>query len=366
MDTKNPVRIDNAGIRPVREIIIVSTMTPFFIALLALVASTFRTRAAQQAEIVALRHQIAVLQQSAPRRLRLRPSDRLLWIVLSRFWPGWRRWLHILKPDTVLRWRRRAFTRYWTRKSRRRPGRPGLAAAIRDLIQQMSQANFLWGAPRIHGELLKLGIQVAPSTVGKYLRQRRNPPSQTWRTFLTNHVKQMASMDFFIVPTATFRVLFVFIVLAHDRRRVMHFNVTDHPSEEWTAQQIREAFPWEAPNYLIRDRDAIFGGAWVALTKSMGIEEVVTAPRSPWQNPYVERLIGSIRRECLDHVIVWNETSLRRILRSYFQYYEKSRTHLALAKDAPEPRAVDRPENGRIVAIPQVGGLHHRYERRAA
>jgi hypothetical protein len=173
-------------------------------------------------------------------------------------------------------------------------------------------------------------------------------------------MKQTASMDFFTVPTATFRVLFVFIVLSHDRRRVMHCNVTDHPSEEWTAQQIREAFPWEAPKYLIRDRDAIFGGELVALTKSMGIEEVVTAPRSPWQNPYVERLIGSIRRECLDHVIVWNATSLRRILRSYFQYYEKSRTHLALAKDAPQPRAVYRPENGRMVAIPQVGGLHHR------
>jgi hypothetical protein len=341
-------------------------MTPFFIALLALVALSFRTRAAQQAEIVALRHQIGVLQQSAPRRLRLRQSDRLLWIWLSRFWPGWRRWLRILKPDTVLRWHRRAFTRYGTRNSRRRPGRPGLAATIRDWIEQMGQADFLWGAPRIHGELLKLGVQVAPSTVGKYLRRRRNPPSQTWRTFLTNHRKQMASMDFFIVPTATFRVLFVFIVLSHDRRRVMHFNVTDHPSEEWTAQQIRAAFPWEAPRYLIRDRDAIFGGASVALTESMGIEEVVTAPRSPGQNPYVERLIGSIRRECLDHVMVWNERSLRRILRSYFQYYEKSRTPLALAKDAPEPRAVDRPENGDIVvALPQVGGLHHRYERRA-
>jgi len=344
----------------------VSTMTPFFIALLALVTSTFRTCAAQQAEIVALRHQIAVLQQSAPRRLRLRQSDRLLWIWLSRCWPAWRHWLRILKPDTVLRWHRTAFARYWTRKSRRRPGRPSLAAAIRDLIQQMSQANFLWGAPRIHGELLKLGIEVAPSTVGKYLRRRRSPPSQTWRTFLTNPMKQMASMDFFTVPTVTFRVLFVFIVLSQDRRRVLHFNVTDHPSEEWTAQQIREAFPWEAPKYLRRDRDAIFGGAVVALMKSMGIEAVVAAPRSPWQNPYVERLIGSIRRECLDHVMVWNETSLRRILRSYFPYYEKSRTQLALAKDAPEPRAVDGPENGRIVALPQVGGLHHRYERRAA
>src|SRR5262249_14231987 len=188
VDTENSIRIENAGFRSVREIIIVYTMTPFFIALLALVASTFRTRAAQQAEIVALRHQIAVLQQSAPRRLRLRQSDRLLWIWLSPVWPGWRQWLRILKPDTVLRWHRRAFARYWTYKSRRRPGRPSLAAAIRDLIQQMSQANFLWGAPRIHGELLKLGIEVAPSTVGKYLRRRRSPPSQTWRTFLTNHL----------------------------------------------------------------------------------------------------------------------------------------------------------------------------------
>jgi transposase InsO family protein len=231
----------------------------------------------------------------------------------------------------------------------------------------MCQANFLWGAPRIHGEILKLGLEVAPSTVGKYLRRQRKPPSQTWRTFLKNQMKQTASMDFFTVATATFRVLFVFIVLSHDRRRVVHFNVTEHPTEDWTAQQMREAFPWdEAPRYLIRDRDAIFGKDLVTTTQGMGIEEVVIAPRSPWQNPYVERLIGSIRRECLDHIIVWNERSLYRILHSYFDYYESSRTHLALAKDAPVPRAVDRPENGRIEAVPQVGGLHHRYQRRAA
>ena len=342
-------------------------MNPVFIALLALLASTFRTRAALQAEIVALRHQIAVLQQSAPRRLRLKPSDRLLWILLSQFWPGWRRRLRIVQPDTVVRWHRRAFARYWTWKSRRRPGRPAVAAAIRGLIQRMSQANVLWGAPRIHGELLKLGINVAPSTVGKYLRRNRRPPSQTWRPFLKNHMKQMASMDFFTVPTALFRVLFVFVVLSHDRRRVVHFNVTEHPTEEWTAQQIREAFPWdEAPGYLIRDRDAIFGKEVIAVAKGMGIQEVVTAARSPWQNPYVERLIGSIRRECLDHVIVWNKRSLQQTLRSYFHYYARSRTHLSLAKDAPETRAVDKPENGPIVEIPEVGGLHHRYERHAA
>ena len=367
MDTENFVRTDNAYVTTVCEIIIAFKMSPVFIALVALVGSTFQTRAAMQAEIMALRHQLAVLQRGAPRRLRLKQSDRVLWMLLSWLWPNWRHGLRILKPDTVVRWHRRGFARYWTWKSRRRPGRPRVALAIRDLIQQMCQANFLWGAPRIHAEILKLGIEVAPSTVGKYLRRHRKPPSQTWRTFLENHMKQTASMDFFTVPTATLRVLFVFLVLSHDRRRIVHFNVTEHPTEDWTAQQIREAFPWdEAPRYLIRDRDAIFGKDMVATTQAMGIEEVVIAPRSPWQNPYVERLIGSIRRECLDPMIVWNERSLCRILQSYFHYYEGSRTHLALAKDAPVPRAVDQPENGRIEAISQVGGLHHRYQRRAA
>ena len=342
-------------------------MSPVSIALFTLVASTFRSRAALQAEIAALRHQIAVLQRSAPRRLRLKQTDRFLWILWSWVWPEWRPWLRILKPDTVVRWHRSAFARYWTWKSRRRPGRPAVAVSIRDLIGRMSGANRLWGAPRIHGELLKLGIEVAPSTVGKYLRRTRKPPSQTWRTFLTNHMTQTASMDFFVVPTATFRVLFVFVVLSHDRRRILHWNLTEHPTEQWTVQQLREAFPWdEAPRYLIRDRDAIFGKAVGATIKGMGTQAVVTAPRSPWQNPFVERLIGSIRRECLDHVIVWNESSLRRILQSYFEYYERSRTHLALAKDTPVPRPVEKWGNGRIVEIAQVGGLHHRYEGRAA
>ncbi len=294
-------------------------MSSLFVAFLSLVASSFRNRAALQAENLALRHQLTVLQKNAPHRLRLRRSDRLLWVLLSRWWPGWRRSLHIVRPDTVIAWHRRAFAWYWTRKSRRRPGRPNVAAEIRDLIRHMSQANPLWGAPRIHGELRKLGIEVAQSTVAKYLRRPRKPPSQTWRTFLTNHMEQMASIDFFVVPTATFRVLFVFVVLSHERRRVLHFQVTDHPSQEWTMQQVREAFPWEhGCRYLLRDRDAIYGGDLVAMTKDLGMEEVITAPRSPWQNPYVERLIGSVRRECLDHVIVWNERSLRRTLRSYF------------------------------------------------
>jgi len=242
-----------------------------------------------------------------------------------------------------------------------------VAAEIRDLIRRMSQANPLWGAPRIHGELLKLGIAVAPSTVARYLPRPRKPPSQTWLTFLTNHLAQTAAIDFFTVPTATFRVLFVFLVLSHDRRRVVHFGVTEHPTQEWTMLQMREAFPWDqAPRYLLRDRDAIYGRDFSATTRDMGTEEVLTAPRSSWQNPYAERLVGSIRRECLDHVIVWNQRSLRRTLLRYFAYYQRSRTHLALAKDAPEPRAVEPPQQGRVVAIPQVGGLHHRYQRRAA
>ena len=342
-------------------------MSSLFVALFALVTSSFRTRAALQAEVLALRHQLAVFQKNAPRRLLLQRSDRLLWVLLSRWWPGWRRSLQIVRPDTVIAWHRRAFAWYWTRKSRRRPGRPNVPGEIRGLIRNMSQANPLWGAPRIHGELLKLGIAVAQSTVAKYLPRPRKPPSQTWRTFLANHMEQMASIDFFVVPTATFRVFFVFVVLSNARRHVLHFQVTEHPSQEWTMQQIREAFPWDQPcRYLLRDRDAIYGGDWVAMTKGLGMEEVISAPRSPWQNPYVERLIGSIRRECLDHIIVWNERSLRRTLKTYFAYYQRSRTHLALAKDAPESRVVEKPESGRIVAIPQLGGLHQRYQRHAA
>ena len=236
-----------------------------------MIVSSFRTRAALHAEILALRHQLAVLQASAPRHLRLQRSDRVLWVLLSRFWSGWRRCLQILQPATVIAWHRRAFAWYWTRKSRRRPGRPEVSAEIRDLIQRMSRANPLWGAPRIHGELLKLGIAVAQSTVANYLRRRQKPPSQTWRTFLTNHIEQTASIDFFTVPTATFRVLFVFVVLSHARRRVLHFGVTEHPTEEWTVQQIREAFPWDQTlRYLLRDRDAIYGSDFAAITKGDG------------------------------------------------------------------------------------------------
>ena len=246
-------------------------------------------------------------------------------------------------------------------------GEPAVAVAIRELIRRMHAANPLWGAPRIHGELLKLGLTVSQSTVAKYLGRRDGPPSQTWRTFLINHVSQLASVEFFTVPTATFRVLFVFVVLSHDRRRIVHLNVTARPTPAWTAQQLREAWPWDtAPRFVIRDRDGIYGEELHNVTQAMDIDEVLTAPRSPWQNPFVERLIGSLRRECLDHVIVWNEQSLHRQLQQYLAYYHEWRTHLALDKDPPLPRAVQHPARGTIVQVPHVGGLHHHYERRAA
>jgi transposase InsO family protein len=230
----------------------------------------------------------------------------------------------------------------------------------------MSEVNPLWGAPRIHGELLKLGIDVSQATVGKYMVRRRQPPSQTWRTFLANHLEQLMAADFFVVPTVTCRILFVLIILAHDRRRVVHVAITAHPTAMWTAQQLREAFPWdEAPRYVLRDRDHAFDGL-EATAKAMGIHEVLTAPRSPWQNAYIERFIGSVRRECLDHIIVLNEAGLLRLMKVYRDYYERSRTHLSLDKDTPIPHSVASSSDGGIVAIPQVGGLHHRYERRAA
>ena len=231
----------------------------------------------------------------------------------------------------------------------------------------MCRENSTWGAPRIHGELLKLGIDIGESSVTKYMVRERKPPSQTWHTFLENHLSQIVSVDFFTVPTIRFQVLYVFLVLAHDRRCIVHCNVTAHPTAQWTGQQLRDAFPFDQlPRYLLRDRDAIFGNEFRQQVADMEIHEVLSAPRSSWQRAYVERVIGSIRRECLDHVIVFNEASLRRTLRSYFDYYHKSRTHLSLGKDSPEPRPIQAVEMGRVVAVPQVGGLHHRYERRAA
>jgi len=280
----------------------------------------------------------------------------------------WRKPLVLVQPDTVIRWHKRGFKLYWRWKSRSRwPGRRRIPKEVRDLIRSMSRLNPLWGAPRIHGELLKLGIKVSQATVSKYMVRHRQPPSQSWCTFLKNHAKDIVSVDFFTVPTATFRVLFVFLVLSNDRRRIVHFNVTESPTSAWIGQQIIQAFPWDtAPKYLLRDRDGKFGEKFNRRIKSMDIEQVLISARSPWQNPYVERVIGSIRRECLDHTIIFNDRHLRRVLKKYFHYYHGSRTHLGLEKDCPEPRPVESEDSGIIQTEPMVGGLHHRYYRLAA
>src|ERR1700730_17328756 len=256
-------------------------------------------------ENLALRHQLAVFRRTAKRPPLLR-RDRLFWILLANAWRDWRTALIVVRPDTVVRWHRQWLRRRWTKRSMpTRPGRPSTPGAIRTLVDQMAAANPLWGAPRIHGELGKLGIAVSERTVSRLLRRRRRPPSQTWRTFLTNHVAALVSMDFFTVPTLTGHVLFVFVILAHNRRRIVHLAITEHPTAMWTAQQIIEAFPDDsAPRWLLRDRDAIYGDVFRRRVAGLGITEVITSPSSPWQNPYAERLIGSLRRECLNHVIV--------------------------------------------------------------
>jgi len=330
--------------------------------------SYFKTQRELALENLALRHQIGVLKRTlGTKRVCLKPSDRRLWVVLSRLWSRWQQALAFVQPATVIRWHREGFRRFWARKSRRREGRPELDRDVRALIRKMSASNSTWGAPRIRNELAKVSIKVSRSTVAKYMVRQRKLPSPTWRSFLDNHAKDLVSLDFFVVPTATFRVLFVLLILAHDRRRILHFNVTSSPSAQWTAQQVVQAFPNDSiPRHLLRDRDCIYGKYFRRRVKNLGIKEVLTAARSPWQNPYVEWLSGSIRRECLDRVIVLNEQHLRRILRSYFQYYHRSRCHLSLEGDAPVPRAAQGPELGQVIELPEVGGLHHRYVRAEA
>ena len=324
------------------------------------------SKASLAIENLALRQQLAVCKQRV-KRPGLRPRDRVFWVWVSRFWPNRQSALIIVQPETVIRWHRQGFKLYWRWKSHNaRPGRPPIEREIRDLIRRMSRDNPTWGAPRILSELLLLGYEVAEGTVAKYMVRSRKPPSQTWRTFLDNHVRDIAACDFFTLPTATFRVLYVFIVLRHDRRQVVHFNVTTNPSAEWTAQQIVNAFPFdEAPRFLIRDHDGIYGKYFQDRVDAIGIEEVPTAPRSPWQNPYAERVIGSIRRECLNHLVVLGEAHLKRILISYFLYYHDSRPHLSLSRNSPMPREVEPRFQGKVVCIPQVSGLHHRYSRAA-
>ncbi len=316
-------------------------------------------------ENLLLRQQLAVLKETGIRP-QLSRTDRFFWVLVSRIWPRWRDVLHIVRPETVIRWHREGFCRHWTVKCRKRR-RPPIDSQIRALIRRMCEANPLWGAPRIHGEILNLGINVSEAVVSKYMIRTRKPPAQSWRTFLENRAKDIIATDFFTVPTATFRVLFVLVILSHDRREILHTNVTESPTAEWAARQVIEAVGLdEVPRYLIRDRDQNFSASSSRKVASAGLREVLTAPASPWQNAYAERVIGTFRRECLDHTIILGERHLRRTVKRYADYYNRVRTHLSLEKDSPKGRLIQFPDQGCILARRHCGGLHHEYFRQAA
>ena len=328
----------------------------------ALVANLFKSPHRLEVENLFLRHQLSIALRRAPHRVHLRGCDRALLVWLTWLWPSLLGLSRVVQPETILRWHRAGFRAYWRWKSRGQPGRPKISRELRELVRRMNKDNPLWGAPRIHGELLKLGFTSAESTVSKYTVQHRGPPSQTWRTFLRNHAEAIAAIDLCVVPTVTFECLFAFLVVGHGRRQLLWFAVTRHPTAEWLAQQIVEAFPWDtAPRYLIRDNDGAYGQAFTNRVRTMGIRDRPIAPRSPWQNPYVERLIGTLRRDCLDHVLIFGERHLRRILTLYSVYYNETRTHLGLGKDAPQPRPIQR--CGTLLATPILSGLHNRYTR---
>jgi putative transposase len=336
--------------------------------LLKLVLWAFRALALSRRVLVlenlALRQQLAIVAHGG-RRPRLGSVDRLFWVALRQLWPDWSKALAIVQPATVVAWHRRAFHAYWRRISRKQ-GRPPIDVKLRELIGRMVREN-RWGAPRIHGELLTLGFQVSERTVSRYVRAARphRPSGTAWKTFLDNHREALAAMDFFLVPTLTFRLRYVLLVIRHDRRRVLHWNVTAHPTAGWVIQQLREAFPFETrPRYILLDRDSIFSTEVCQALRRMHVQPIRTAYRSPWQNGVAERWIGTCRRELLDHVIVLNEQHLWRLLREFVAYYHDDRTHLSLGKDPPARRAVcPRPSpTAQVASLPRIGGLHHRYE----
>src|SRR6266849_5505650 len=329
---------------------------------LGILASPFKSKIRLAAENAALRHQLIVLRRKLRGRVQLANSDRWFLVQLYRWFPSILKVLTIIRPETLVRWHRAGFRSYWRWKSRSLGGRPQIAADLRALIRRMSAENPLWGAPRIHGELLKLGFDVAQSSVAKYMVRRCGPPSQGWRTFLRNHAPDIAAMDLFVVPSIGFDLLYALVIVRLARRDLVWINVTPHPTAEWIARQITEAFPWnEAPRYLIRDRDCVYGAAATRRLRAMGIRDKPIAPGSPWQNGFAERLIGSIRRECVDHVIALGEAHLRGILQAYARYYNDLRTHRSLDKDAPFSRPVQRTES--ITSQALLGGLHHHYVR---
>lgn len=345
-------------------------MTRIFTAFLAWSGAFFRSRHALGLELVAFRHQLAVLKRQKPRP-KLSRWDRLFWLTLRRLWPKWSSVLLIVKPETVVRWHRAGFQWYWRFLSRHRPGRPKITSELQKLIRSMATENPTWGAPRIHGELLKLGFEISECTVSRYLHRmpRHRDSGKRWLTFLKNHREAIAAMDFFTVPTATFRVLYCFFVISHSRRRILHFNATEHPTSQWIVQQLREAFPEDrAAKYLVLDRDGKFSGDVARMLECLGSKLIRTAYRSPWQNGVAERWVGTCRRELLDHVIVVSESHLRRLVREYLHYYHEDRVHDALIKDTPTGRVLElrQTDVARVMGVPRVGGLHHRYQRQTA
>ncbi len=321
-----------------------------------------KSRSRLEAEVLVLRHQLGILRRESSRRVRVSRFDRAMIAWACRIWPSLLQSIVIVKPDTVLRWHRNGFRLYWRWKSRHPGGRPPIEGEIRELIRRISFDNPLWGAPRIHGELLKLGIDVCQTTVAKYMVKGKGRGGQTWQTFLKSHKDGIASLDFLVVPTVGFKLLYCLVILGHERRKILWVGVTFHPTSEWLARQVTEAFPWEeAPEYLIRDNDRIFGLVYCRRLEAMGIRDRPTSLRSPWQNGCVERVIGSIRRECLDHVIIFGEAHLRQIMRQYVQYYNSARTHLSLKKDSPMGRVVQHA--GEVRSIDWLEGLHHQYIR---
>jgi len=327
--------------------------------------SFFKSQSRLQLENIYLRKQLEILKRSN-RKIKIKNQDRFFFLFMKRIFANWQSSLLIIKPSTVINWHRKGFKFYWRWKCRNSGGRPKIPQEQINLIKKMAKDNPLWGVPHVHGEMLKLGYEISESTVMRYMPKKEGSTTgQNWKTFLKNHSSEIISIDYFCVPTISYKLLHVFVFLSYERRKIIHYNVTFHPTSEWTVQQLKNAFyDSEIPKYLIRHRDSIFGNLFKNSVSSFGINEIVTAYRSPWQNGYCERVIGSIRREFLDHVIVFNENHLRKLLKEYFHYYNYQRTHLGLEKDSPESRPVQI--SGKIERIPVANGLHSCYFRNAA
>jgi transposase InsO family protein len=334
--------------------------------ILALIRAILLSRTSLALENLALRQQVATLKQSVPRH-RIRLRDRIYWLVLRRLWSGWRDTILIVRPATVVAWYRQGFRLFWRWRSRGTPGRPPITAEVRELIRRLSTENRFWGAPRIQAELDRLGHRVAKSTVERYMVRHRGPPSGTWRAFLRNHAGEILACDFFLVPTATFKTLIGFVVIELGRRRIVACDMTAHPTAGWAASVVRRAVlaAGGRARYLLRDRDSIYGEVFKAAMRSVGLRQVVTAYHAPLQNAFAERVIGTIRRECLDHLIVMGEGHARGILDEYVRYYNEDRTHQALGAESPVPGFAERAGSGPIESIPYLGGLHHGYRRAA-